>query len=41
MKFIGRQSELAKLNEEYARDNGFVIIYGGQIHIRVHSAHAA
>jgi AAA+ ATPase superfamily predicted ATPase len=28
MKFIGRQSELAKLNEEYARDNGFVIIYG-------------
>ena len=28
MKFIGRQSELTKLNEEYARDNGFVIIYG-------------
>ena len=28
MKFIGRQSELAKLNAEYSRDSSFVVIYG-------------
>lgn len=28
MKFIGRESELAKLNEEYHRDSSFVVIYG-------------
>lgn len=28
MKFIGRTSELAKLDAEYARDGGFVVIYG-------------
>lgn len=28
MKFIGRQSELAKLNAEYDRDGAFVVIYG-------------
>lgn len=28
MKFIGRQTELAKLNEEYERGGGFVVIYG-------------
>ena len=28
MKFIGRKAELAKLNTEYERDGGFVVIYG-------------
>ena len=28
MKFIGRKAELAKLNAEYERDGGFVVIYG-------------
>lgn len=28
MKFIGRTSELEKLNAEYERDGGFVVIYG-------------
>lgn len=28
MKFIGRQTELAKLNTEYGREGGFVVIYG-------------
>lgn len=28
MKFIGRENELNKLNEEYKRDNSFVVIYG-------------
>lgn len=28
MDFIGRQKELAKLNEEYNRDSSFVVIYG-------------
>ena len=28
MKFIGRQSELEKLNTEYGRDSSFVVIYG-------------
>lgn len=28
MKFIGRQTELAKLNSEYERDSSFVVIYG-------------
>lgn len=28
MKFIGRQTELAKLNAEYAHDSSFVVIYG-------------
>ena len=28
MKFIGRQTELAKLNTEYSRDSSFVVIYG-------------
>jgi len=28
MQFIGRQAELAKLNAEYNRDGGFVVIYG-------------
>ena len=28
MKFIGRQTELAKLNSEYSRDSSFVVIYG-------------
>lgn len=28
MKFIGRKAELAKLNAEYERDSGFVVIYG-------------
>ena len=28
MQFIGRQAELAKLNEEYSRDGSFVVIYG-------------
>ena len=28
MKFIGRQTELAKLNSEYNRDSSFVVIYG-------------
>lgn len=28
MKFIGRQTELSKLNAEYSRDSGFVVIYG-------------
>jgi AAA+ ATPase superfamily predicted ATPase len=28
MKFIGRQSELASLETEYARDGGFAVIYG-------------
>jgi len=28
MKFIGRQSELATLEQEYARESGFVVIYG-------------
>lgn len=28
MKFIGRKAELEKLNTEYERDGGFVVIYG-------------
>lgn len=28
MKFIGRKAELAKLNAEYERNGGFVVIYG-------------
>ncbi|MCI7262483.1 MAG: ATP-binding protein [Clostridiaceae bacterium] len=28
MNFIGRKAELAKLNTEYERDGGFVVIYG-------------
>ena len=28
MKFIGRQSELQTLEQEYLRDGGFVVIYG-------------
>ncbi len=28
MEFIGRQTELAKLNAEYAHDSSFVVIYG-------------
>ena len=28
MKFIGRASELAALEREYQRDDGFVVIYG-------------
>jgi AAA+ ATPase superfamily predicted ATPase len=28
MKFIGRQTELSSLETEYARDSGFVVIYG-------------
>ena len=28
MKFIGRQTELAKLESEYSRDSSFVVIYG-------------
>ena len=28
MKFIGRQTELAKLNSEYRRDGSFTVIYG-------------
>ena len=28
MKFIGRQSELQTLEQEYHRDGGFVVIYG-------------
>lgn len=28
MKFIGRKAELAKLNTEYERNGGFVVIYG-------------
>ena len=28
MKFIGRKTELAKLNAEYERDSSFVVIYG-------------
>ena len=28
MKFIGRQSELQTLEQEYRRDGGFVVIYG-------------
>ena len=28
MKFIGRQTELAKLNAEYTHDSSFVVIYG-------------
>lgn len=28
MKFIGRQTELAKLNTEYVHDSSFVVIYG-------------
>lgn len=28
MEFIGRKAELEKLNAEYARDGGFVVIYG-------------
>ena len=28
MRFIGRTAELAKLNAEYARDGGFVVLYG-------------
>lgn len=28
MKFTGRTAELAKLNAEYGRDGGFVVIYG-------------
>ena len=27
MKFIGRKMELEKLNAEYERDGGFVVIY--------------
>ena len=30
MKFIGRQSELRTLEQEYRRDGGFVVIYGRQ-----------
>ena len=30
MKFIGRKAELAKLNTEYERDGGFVVIYEKQ-----------
>ena len=28
MKFIGRVEELSKLETEYKRDSGFVVIYG-------------
>ncbi|MDY2626910.1 MAG: ATP-binding protein [Lachnospiraceae bacterium] len=28
MKFIGRKAELAKVNAEYERNGGFVVIYG-------------
>lgn len=28
MQFIGRQTELSKLEAEYARDGGFVVVYG-------------
>jgi AAA+ ATPase superfamily predicted ATPase len=28
MEFIGRKNELAKLNEEYAKDSSFVVVYG-------------
>lgn len=28
MKFIGRKKELAKLNEEYNRSGGLVVVYG-------------
>ena len=28
MKFIGRKMEMEKLNAEYERDGGFVVIYG-------------
>lgn len=28
MEFIGRKVELNKLNTEYKRDGGFVVIYG-------------
>lgn len=28
MKFIGRQSELQTLEQEYRREGGFVVIYG-------------
>lgn len=28
MRFIGGETELEKLNKEYERDNGFVVIYG-------------
>ena len=28
MKFIGRKSELSKLNAEYNRESSFVVIYG-------------
>lgn len=28
MKFIGRKTELAKLNAEYEREGGFMVIYG-------------
>lgn len=28
MKFIGRKMEMEKLNVEYNRDGGFVVIYG-------------
>ena len=28
MKFIGRQSELQTLEQEYHREGGFVVIYG-------------
>ena len=28
MRFIGRKSELSKLDAEYNRDSSFVVIYG-------------
>ncbi len=28
MKFIGRESELNRLNSEYNRESSFVVIYG-------------
>ena len=28
MKFIGREQEMNDLEREYARDGGFVVIYG-------------
>ena len=28
MKFIGRKAEMSKLNAEYERGGGFVVIYG-------------
>ena len=31
MKFIGRQSELRTLEQEYRRDGGFVVIYGRRL----------